>query len=86
MQKIMESVLLAYGGLWLSWFLSFMAGSFFSSLIGTALIFNWMFSPWLNSNKNNRSVWYLNGKLLNHAIYTGRIVRYFLKIKKLNYN
>lgn len=26
LQKILESVLLAYGGMWLSWFLSFMAG------------------------------------------------------------
>lgn len=26
-QRVLESVLLAYGGLWLSWFLSFMAGT-----------------------------------------------------------
>eukprot|EP01038_Epipyxis_sp_PR26KG_P008026 gene8026-10875_t len=74
-QKILESVLLAYGGLWLSWFFSFMAGSFFSSLIGTMLIFNWMFTPWLNSNRNNRNAWYLDHKPLHHAFFRGRIVR-----------
>jgi len=78
MQKVLESALLAYGGLWLSWFFSFMAGNFVSSVMGTLLLFNWMLSPWINSNNNNRSAWYLNGKPLNHAVFRGRIVRSIL--------
>jgi hypothetical protein len=51
LQRILESVLLAYGGAWLAWFISFMAGGVVSAFVGTGLIFNWMFTPWLSANR-----------------------------------
>eukprot|EP00597_Dinobryon_sp_UTEXLB2267_P006343 CAMPEP_0170080012 /NCGR_PEP_ID=MMETSP0019_2-20121128/16248_1 /TAXON_ID=98059 /ORGANISM="Dinobryon sp., Strain UTEXLB2267" /LENGTH=221 /DNA_ID=CAMNT_0010293753 /DNA_START=141 /DNA_END=803 /DNA_ORIENTATION=+ len=73
-QKVLESVLLAYGGMWLSWFLSFMAGSLVAACIGTALIFNWMFGPYLNSARNNETMYRYKNIPLQHAIYRGRII------------
>lgn len=53
LQRILESFLIAYGGAWLAWFLSFLAGSFVAGIIGSCLIFNWMYTPWLNANRRN---------------------------------
>lgn len=53
LQRILESVLISYGGTWLAWFVSFMAGSLVSAFLGTALIFNWLYSPWLNARNRN---------------------------------
>jgi hypothetical protein len=33
--KILESVLLAYGGMWFAWFISFMGGPLVASIVGT---------------------------------------------------
>ena len=43
LQKVLESVLISYGGAWLAWFTSFMAGSFVAACVGTALLINWMY-------------------------------------------
>lgn len=75
LQKILESVLLAYGGMWFSWFISFMAGPLVSSVVGTAMIFNWMYTPWLNSYNTNKSQWIFQDRKLKHAVFSGRIVR-----------
>ena len=45
LQKVMESFLMSYGGAWLAWFLSFMAGNFIAAIVGSLMIFNWMYSP-----------------------------------------
>ena len=37
LQRILESVLLSYGGAWLAWFLTFMTGSVVSSFAGTLI-------------------------------------------------
>ena len=34
LQRVLESVLIAYGGAWLSWFFSFMAGGIVSAFLG----------------------------------------------------
>lgn len=75
LQKVLESLLVAYGGAWMSWFLSMLAGNVVSSFAGTALIFNWMYSPWLNAKKRNAKVWRAGEQKLNYALYMGRIVR-----------
>lgn len=49
--KFLESLLLSYGGVWISWFLSAMAGNIVSAIIGTMLIFNWMYTPWLYAKR-----------------------------------
>ena len=74
LQRVLESVLIAYGGAWLSWFISFMAGGVVSAFVGTGLIFNWMFSPWINAYTNNNKIIFLNDKPLNHAVYKGKII------------
>ena len=53
LQKILESILLSYGGAWLAWFLSFMAGGFVAGIVGSLLVFNWMYTPWLSASKRN---------------------------------
>ena len=75
LQKVLESLLVAYGGAWMAWFLSMLAGNVVSSFTGTALIFNWMYSPWLNAKKRNSKVWRSGNQKLNYALYIGRIVR-----------
>lgn len=74
-QKILESLLLAYGGAWMAWFLSMLAGTVVSSFTGTALIFNWMYAPWFNAKKRNAKLWKSGDQRLTHALYVGRIVR-----------
>eukprot|EP01039_Chlorochromonas_danica_P006941 gene6941-7681_t len=74
LQRIMESVLVAYGGAWAAWFLSFMMGSFVSAVLGSALIFNWMLTPYLTSVRSNDNLWYKNGQLMHHALFKGQIV------------
>ncbi len=73
LQKVLESILLSYGGTWMAWFLSFMAGAYVSAFVGTALIFNWMYTPWFYARKRNSNIWPRNKKLY-YALYTGRIV------------
>lgn len=75
LQKVLESLLVAYGGAWMSWFLSMLAGNVISSFTGTALIFNWMYSPWLNAKKRNAKIWRAGNQKLSYALYVGRIVR-----------
>lgn len=74
LQKVLESLLITYGGAWLAWFFSFMAGSLVSSIIGTLLVFNWIYAPWLSSIRMNRCLWTTNsGKPSYHAIFSGTI-------------
>jgi hypothetical protein len=76
--KILESVLLAYGGMWFAWFISFMGGPLPASIVGTGMVFNWMYTPWLTSYRTNKTVWYAqkdSNKKLRHAVFTGRITR-----------
>jgi hypothetical protein len=75
LQKVLESLLVAYGGAWMSWFLSMLAGNVISSFTGTALIFNWMYSPWLNAKKRNAKIWRAGNQKLSYALYIGRIIR-----------
>ena len=77
-QKMMESVLVAYGGAWLAWFVSFMSGGPLAAFVGTALIFNWIFSPYVISRRNNQRFWFDGkGKPLHHAIFIAKIIRYY---------
>ena len=73
LQKVMESLLIAYGGSWMAWFFSFMAGGAISAFLGVGLIFNWMYSPILNAKKRNSRLWPPNQKLA-YALFTGRII------------
>ena len=73
LQKVMESLLIAYGGSWMAWFFSFMAGGAISAFLGVGLIFNWMYSPILNAKKRNSRLWPPNQKL-SYALFTGRII------------
>ena len=76
LQKIMESILLSYGGAWLAWFLSFMVGSFISSIVGSCLVFNWMYSPILfASTMNNNFLKSYQGKHYHYSILAGKIIR-----------
>lgn len=72
LQKVMESVLFAYGGAWLAWFTSFMAGQLVASVIGTATIFNWMYNPWIYAKKRNAKLW-PGARKLRYGIFTARI-------------
>lgn len=75
-QRIMESVLFAYGGAWIAWFLSFMAGDFISSIAGSIMIFNWMVNPYLAARRQNHRIRYSDdNRRLYHALYQGRIMR-----------
>ena len=74
LQRVLESLLTAYGGAWLSWFLAFMTGGAVSTIIGTVLMFNWMYAPWLVSNRNNQLIRETkDGRPLRHAFFRGRI-------------
>jgi hypothetical protein len=75
LQRILESVLVAYGGAWLAWFLSFMAGGYVAAFTGTALVFNWMYTPWLNAKKRNAKFWPTEQRL-SYALFIGRIKRF----------
>ena len=72
-QKVLESVLLSYGGAWMAWFLSFMAGSYVSAFVGTALVFNWMYTPWIYAKKRNSKLW-PPMQTLHYALFQGRIL------------
>lgn len=75
LQKLLESILISYGGAWIAWFLSFMSGSFLSTLVGCYLIFNWLINPYAVSSRTNYLFYYHpNGKPLYHAIFKGRII------------
>ena len=54
LQRVLESLLVSYGGAWMAWFVSFMAGSLVSAVLGSTLIFNWLYSPWLNARYDAR--------------------------------
>jgi len=71
-QKILEALLVSYGGAWLAWFTSFMAGSLISALVGTALLFNWLYTPWLSARRKNNLIW-PRKQSLRYALYSGRI-------------
>lgn len=71
-QKVFESVIVAYGGAWLAWFASFMVGSLISAVFGVGLVFNWIYTPWLNAKKRNSKIWPRSTKL-HYALLTGRI-------------
>mmetsp|Transcript_1993 Transcript_1993/g.4294 ORF Transcript_1993/g.4294 Transcript_1993/m.4294 type:complete len:199 (-) Transcript_1993:69-665(-) len=73
LQRVLESVLVAYGGAWLAWFIASLAGGVVSAFLGTGLIFNWMFTPWLNANRNNYNLRVQRGRPLYHGLYIGRI-------------
>lgn len=75
-QRVLESVLFAYGGAWMAWFLSFMAGNFISSIAGSIMIFNWIFNPYISAQRQNYRIWYSSqGHILYHALFRGRIAR-----------
>ena len=80
LQKVLESILLAYGGAWIAWFLSLVSasvGALISSFAGTALVFNWMYAPYLYARKRNAKIWTntaRGGQRLHYALYVGRIV------------
>jgi hypothetical protein len=87
LQKVLESLLLAYGGAWFSWFLSLVSasvGAVLSSFAGTALVFNWMYAPYLYARSRNAKLWPSSsssssssrggGSRLYYALYVGRIV------------
>lgn len=75
-QRVLESVLFAYGGAWMAWFLSFMAGNFISSIAGSIMIFNWIFNPFISAQRQNYRIWYSSqGRMLYHALFRGRIAR-----------
>lgn len=73
LQRILESVLISYGGGWLAWFLSFLAGGLVSGIVGTLLIFNWIYTPWLMANRRNYA---FRSKGLYYGLYNARIKRY----------
>ena len=45
---------MTYGGLWFAWFISFMSGGLVAAVVGTALVFNWIYLPWLNAKDKNQ--------------------------------
>ena len=73
LQKILESFLVSYGGLWGAWFLSFMAGNYVAAIMGTFLCFNWMYTPWLHAKKRNAKMWPATGEKIYYALFMGRI-------------
>ena len=80
LQRVMESLLVAYGGAWFAWFVSFMAGGL-APFVGTLLVFNWLYSPWLNAKRRNDKFWSSSERCVRprYAIYSGKI----LSINKL---
>lgn len=76
-QRILESVLFAYGGAWLAWFFSFMAGNFVSAIAGAMIIFNWVLNPFLSARRLTYRLRYADGdgKRLHHALFKGRLAK-----------
>jgi hypothetical protein len=74
LQKILESILLSYGGAWIAWCLSFMLGNFISAVVGTLLVFNWMYTPYIFAKRMNRSVW-SSSPPYHYSILSGDIVK-----------
>jgi len=72
LQRILESVLISYGGGWLAWFLSFLAGGLVSGVVGALLICNWIYVPWLNANRRNYT---FRSKGLHYGLFDARIKR-----------
>ena len=61
LQRILESLLVSYGGAWAAWFLSFMAGGYVAAFVGTILIFNWMsFFSFIGNVKSRFLFWNIN--------------------------
>lgn len=81
LQRILESALVSYGGAWAAWFLSFMAGGYVASFVGTFLIFNWMYTPWVNAKKRNAKIWPSTGETIHYAVFMGRI-KQLKKVKR----
>lgn len=73
LQRVLEAGLLSYGGAWMSWFLSFMLGNFIAAIVGTGLIFNWIYTPWVYANNMNRSL-RATKQQLKYCIFTGKIL------------
>eukprot|EP01041_Mallomonas_annulata_P010911 gene10911-22774_t len=71
-QRIVECVMFAYGGAWLAWFTSFMAGQLVASIIGTATVFNWMYNPWIYAKKRTAKLWPSSRKL-HYGVFSARI-------------
>ena len=76
LQRILESLLVAYGGAWFAWFVSFMAGGL-APFVGTLLVFNWLYSPWLNAKRRNDKFWSSQERYgkSKYALYSGKIAR-----------
>ena len=74
LQRVLESLLLAYGGAWFAWFVSFMSGGL-APFVGTFLIFNWLYSPWINAKKRNDKFWSSKESRKYYAIYSGKLLR-----------
>lgn len=75
LQRVLESLLVSYGGAWIAWFVSFMVGSLTSAVLGSALIFNWMYTPWLSAKRRN-ALFYPSTqgpRSAYYAIFLGRI-------------
>ena len=72
LQRVLESLLVAYGGAWFAWFVSFMAGGL-APFVGTFLVFNWLYSPWLNAKRRNDKFWSTREFAKKYAIYCGQI-------------
>lgn len=81
LQRILESALVSYGGAWAAWFLSFMAGGYVAAFVGTFLIFNWMYTPWVNAKKRNAKIWPSTGETIHYAVFMGRI-KQLKKVKR----
>lgn len=79
LQRVLESLLVSYGGAWIAWFVSFMVGSLTSAVLGSALIFNWMYTPWLNAKRRNALFYPSSARETpgsrgaHYAIFLGRI-------------
>jgi len=73
LQRVLESLLVSYGGAWMAWFVSFMVGSLASAVLGTALIFNWMYTPWLNAKRRNALVYPSTSRLSPQGLRSGQV-------------
>ncbi len=46
-----------------------------AAVVGTGMVFNWMYTPWLSSYRNNKTVWFEKGRwtldwVLIHSIFS----------------
>jgi hypothetical protein len=71
--KALESFLVAYGGAWFSWFLYFTRAQLLSGVVGTFLIFNFVYFPWLAAMRRKNTFWPQKGKYF--AYFSGNIIR-----------